>query len=147
MQQWLITGPSELVAGTGVRIVGAPLLSGSDTHTGWTAGFGFEQAFTERISTRIEYPHIDLGSETQNLKFTGGTLPAIPDKVDVRMDTIRLGVNVKLTNGTIRPRKTRAGVARHSPAWRYLTDVEKRGSPEAATLVASRPRLRRCLLR
>jgi opacity protein-like surface antigen len=98
MQQWLITRPSELVAATGVRIVGTPLLSGSDTHTGCTAGFGFEHAFTERISTRIEYAHIDLGSQTQNLKFTGGTLPAIPDKVDVRMDTIRLGVNVKLTN-------------------------------------------------
>jgi len=66
---------------------------------GWTAGFGFEHAFTNRISTRIEYAHIDLGSQIQNLTFTGGgALPGIPDKVDVRMDTIRLGVNVKLTN-------------------------------------------------
>ena len=83
---------------THVRIVGTPLLSGSETQTGWTAGFGLEHAFTERISTRIEYAHIDLGSETQNLKFTGGIVPAIPDKVDARMDTLRLGVNLKLTN-------------------------------------------------
>jgi opacity protein-like surface antigen len=53
------------------------LLRGSDTQTGWTAGFGFEHALAERISIGIEYAHIDLGSETQNLKFTGCIVPAI----------------------------------------------------------------------
>ena len=84
---------------THVSVVGVPLLNGSDTHVGWIAGLGFEHAFTDRISTRIEYAHIDLGNENQNLTIAGGGGGlSIPDKVDVRLDTIRLGVNIKLTN-------------------------------------------------
>ena len=82
---------------TNVSIVGVPLLSGNETHTGWIAGFGFEHAFTNRISTRIEYAHIDLGTQDTGLALTGGAV-VVTDKVDVRMDTIRLGVNIKLTN-------------------------------------------------
>ena len=62
------------------------------------AGFGFEHAFTDRISTRIEYAHVDLGSKDTGLVPAGGGPALVTDKVDVRMDTIRLGVNVKLTN-------------------------------------------------
>ena len=82
---------------TNVSFLGTTVLSASETHIGWVAGFGFEHAFTDRISTRIEYAHIDLGSETHNLAPVGGG-PTIPDKVDLKMDTIRLGVNIKLTN-------------------------------------------------
>jgi outer membrane immunogenic protein len=82
---------------TNFSIVGVPLLSGSETHVGWVAGFGFEHAFTNRISTRIEYAHIDLGSQDTGLAPAGGPV-VVTDKVDVRMDTIRLGVNIKLTN-------------------------------------------------
>lgn len=72
-------------------------LSGDETHTGWTAGFGLEHALNERVSFRIEYAHIDLGSETHNL--TGSGFPvSIPVKVDATLDTVRLGVNVKLTH-------------------------------------------------
>jgi outer membrane immunogenic protein len=81
---------------TNVSIIGVPLLSASETHVGWTYGFGFEHAFTDRISTRIEYAHIDLGSETHNLAFIGGGGITIPDKVDLKMDSIRLGVNIRL---------------------------------------------------
>jgi outer membrane immunogenic protein len=84
--------------GTKVSIVGVPLLSGSDTHVGWVAGFGFEHSFTDRISTRIEYAHIDLGDQNTGLVPVGGGPAVVTDKVDVRMDTIRLGVNIKLTN-------------------------------------------------
>lgn len=83
---------------TSVSIVGFPIASASETHVGWVAGLGFEYAFSNRISTRVEYSHIDLGSETHNLTVVGGVIPPIPDKVDVRVDTIRLGVNIKLTN-------------------------------------------------
>jgi len=82
---------------TKVSVLGTPFLSGSETHTGWTAGFGFEHMLSSHITTRIEYSHIDLGSTTHNLAFAGGG-PTIPDKVDVKLDTIRLGVNIKLTN-------------------------------------------------
>src|SRR6185295_16112924 len=57
---------------THVSVLGIPLLSGSDTHTGWIAGFGFEYALSNHISTRVEYSHIDLGSSTQTLTGTGG---------------------------------------------------------------------------
>ena len=82
---------------THVGIGSVPFLSGNATHTGWIAGFGFEYALSSHVSTRIEYAHIDLGSETHNLAFVGGGGgPTIPDKVDLKLDTIRLGVNVKL---------------------------------------------------
>jgi outer membrane immunogenic protein len=84
---------------TKVGVVGIPLLSGSDTHTGWIAGFGFEYALSNHISTRIEYAHIDLGSSSQTLSGVGilaGVGPVVRDSVDLKMDTIRLGVNIKL---------------------------------------------------
>jgi outer membrane immunogenic protein len=80
---------------THVGIGSVPFLSGNATHTGWIAGFGFEYALSSHVSTRIEYAHIDLGSETHNLAFVGGG-PTIADKVDLKLDTIRLGVNIKL---------------------------------------------------
>jgi outer membrane immunogenic protein len=80
---------------TNVSIVGIPVLSGSDTHVGWVAGFGFEHAFTNRVSTRIEYSHVDLGSQDTGLSLAAGPI-VVTDKVDVRMDTIKLGVNFKL---------------------------------------------------
>jgi outer membrane immunogenic protein len=64
--------------------------SGGETHVGWTAGFGLEWALSNRISARIEYAHIDLGEETHQI---AGKLPL---DVNLEMDTVRLGVNVKL---------------------------------------------------
>jgi outer membrane immunogenic protein len=64
-------------------------ISGSATHTGWTAGFGMEWALSNRVSARIEYAHIDLGDETHRL---GGHIPL---DVGLEMDTIKLGVNIK----------------------------------------------------
>jgi outer membrane immunogenic protein len=90
---------------TNVGIVGFPLVSANETHVGWTVGFGVEWALSDRVSARIEYAHIDLGSETHNLSFAGGGGESlrleggsISDKVKLEMDTIRLGVNVKLGN-------------------------------------------------
>jgi outer membrane immunogenic protein len=80
---------------THVSIVNVPLLSGSATHTGWIAGFGFEYALSNHVSTRIEYAHIDLGSADHGLAPAGGPV-VITDSVNLKMDTIRLGVNVKL---------------------------------------------------
>lgn len=71
-----------------------PLLSGGETHYGWTAGFGVEWAVTNRISARVEYAHIDLGDQTTTLELIG--LPLVKDRVALEMDTVRLGINVKL---------------------------------------------------
>lgn len=64
---------------TNVKIVNVPILSGNETHTGWIAGFGFEHAFTNRISTRIEYAHIDLGSQDTGLALAGGGPVVVTD--------------------------------------------------------------------
>jgi outer membrane immunogenic protein len=82
-------------ASTHVSVVGLPLVSGSATHNGWIAGFGFEYALSYHVSTRIEYAHIDLGSANHGLAPSGGPV-LVTDSVDLKMDTIRIGVNVKL---------------------------------------------------
>jgi outer membrane immunogenic protein len=94
---------------TDIRVLNQPFLSGGDTHVGWTAGFGVEWALSNRVSARIEYAHIDLGSENQSLNFADRVdiLPTrsslvedgggrIRDRVDLQMDTVRLGINIKL---------------------------------------------------
>ena len=80
---------------TEVSIAGIPVLSGGETHTGWVAGFGFAYAVSDRVIARIEYAHMDFGSETHNLKFTGGGPGGIKSDVDAEIDTIRLGVSLK----------------------------------------------------
>jgi outer membrane immunogenic protein len=90
---------------TEIRVLNHPFLSGGDTHVGWTAGFGVEWALSNRVSARIEYAHIDLGRENQSLNVADGYIGPtfvdegggrIRDRVDLQMDTVRLGINVKL---------------------------------------------------
>ena len=70
-----------------IPIFGGGALSGDETHTGWTAGVGIEQAFTDRISARIEYAHVDLGEETTTLNAGGGGgFGGIPDRTDAEFD-------------------------------------------------------------
>src|SRR6185369_11373981 len=76
---------------TRLSIVGINIDSVDSHRVGWTAGFGVEHALSDRVSARVEYAHIDFGSDTQ-------TLAGLPDKVDLKTDTIRLGVNLKLSN-------------------------------------------------
>lgn len=82
---------------TSVDFLGLGLftLKGSETHMGWTAGFGFEHAITNNIIARVEYSHIDLGEETHQLSFGGGGGFKVPSKVDVDIDTIKVGVSLK----------------------------------------------------
>jgi outer membrane immunogenic protein len=79
---------------TEIRVLNSPFLSGSDTHVGWTAGFGMEWALSNRVSTKIEYAHIDLGHETGTLSSV--LEDPVRDRVGLQMDTVRLGINVKL---------------------------------------------------
>jgi len=62
-------------------------LTASDTQTrfGWTAGAGIEYAFTNNISAKVEYLHVDLGTQTQiNV-----------DSVKFTTDLVRGGVNLR----------------------------------------------------
>lgn len=86
---------------TNVRdnIVGILRLDGDATHVGWVVGAGLEYALSPRITTRIEYNHVDLGSKTHDLDLSiGGTSlgATLPTKADLTMDTIKVGVTVKV---------------------------------------------------
>lgn len=67
-------------------------ISSKETHVGWVAGLGVEYALSDRVSAKLEYNHMDFGSETHRLD--GG----IPVSADAEVDTFKLGINVKLTN-------------------------------------------------
>ncbi len=83
---------------TTVSLLGIPgaSLTGSETHDGWTAGFGFEHALGEWVTARVEYSHVDLG--TENHALTGGGIGPIDDNVDAEIDSIRVGASIKLGN-------------------------------------------------
>lgn len=65
-----------VTATAGASVPGVFGINAADTQTrfGWTAGAGIEHAFTPNLSAKIEYLHVDLGSQTQllvdNVKFT-----------------------------------------------------------------------------
>ena len=69
---------------TDVSLLGTPLLRAEETHVGWIAGFGLEHALSKQISARIEYAHVDLGSETHALAPVGGGPFVINDAVEVK---------------------------------------------------------------
>jgi outer membrane immunogenic protein len=72
----------------------------SQTRVGWTIGAGIEQAFTDRVSAKLEYLHFDLGSAGYNvIQLAGATpLPGVwTASTRVSGDIFRVGVNVKLT--------------------------------------------------
>jgi outer membrane immunogenic protein len=80
------------------NIFGLAQLRGGETHTGWVAGIGIEHALTSFLVARVEYNHIGFGSETHNLEpsFNGTVVgPSIPSKVDVDIDTIKVGAAIK----------------------------------------------------
>lgn len=81
------------------NIVGLLRLNGGETHTGWVAGIGIEHAISPKIIARVEYNHVNLGSETHDLgvAINGTPIPglSIPTKVDLQIDTLKVGVAIK----------------------------------------------------
>jgi outer membrane immunogenic protein len=74
--------------------------SGSTTRVGWTLGAGFEYAFTDKVSAKLEYLYFDLGNFGYNINPSGGTAAILPQFWNASAGTtgniIRVGVNVKL---------------------------------------------------
>lgn len=66
-------------------IAGFTFLTDKQDHVGWTAGVGLEHALSRNLSVKIEYSHIDLGKE-EHFGFAD---------VDAKMDTFRIGANIK----------------------------------------------------
>jgi outer membrane immunogenic protein len=63
---------------------------GSQTNIGWAAGVGIEHAFSQHLTTKIEFLHVDLGYV--NLRNFGGFGVG---RVDVNANIIRVGLNYK----------------------------------------------------
>jgi outer membrane immunogenic protein len=68
----------------------APFASYSDVRHGWTVGAGIEQAFTDRITGRIEYRYTDLGE---------GNFRSVPansiDESELTFHALRAGLSIR----------------------------------------------------
>jgi outer membrane immunogenic protein len=66
-----------------------PAISESHTAFGWAAGAGVEYAFTDHLTAKLEYLHVDLGKDT----YFGGTVDE--SRGQWRNDSVRIGLNYK----------------------------------------------------
>ncbi len=66
-----------------------PAISDSRSAIGWAAGAGVEYAFTDHLTVKLEYLHVDLGKDT----YFGGSVDE--SRGQWRDDSIRLGLNYK----------------------------------------------------
>jgi outer membrane immunogenic protein len=74
--------------------------SQSATRAGWTAGVGYEYAFNDRLSVKLEYLHFDLGTVHYSVPRVAPTVTCCTPwaaSADVTGDIVRLGVNYKFT--------------------------------------------------
>jgi outer membrane immunogenic protein len=67
--------------------------------SGWTVGLGFEHAFTDRLSAKLEYLYFDVGHVGYNVNSTGAPPPPLPATWSASAgaigNLIRVGVNYK----------------------------------------------------
>lgn len=67
------------------------------TNVGWAAGAGAEWAFLKNWSTKVEYLHVDLGSQSFNSSFVEPVFPNrtfnVTHSVKTTADTVKLGLN------------------------------------------------------
>jgi outer membrane immunogenic protein len=67
----------------------------NDSNIGWAAGGGIEYAFTDNISAKVEYLHVELGR--RNAVFTSAAAPglSITSRNPSRFDVVRAGLNFR----------------------------------------------------
>jgi outer membrane immunogenic protein len=75
-----------------IQVFGISNPSGDVIKVGWSAGIGSEWMFAPGWTTKIEYLHADLGSET----FSVNTFPQVSITGHLTEDTVRLGLNYQL---------------------------------------------------
>ena len=89
-------------AGTSLTVCGpGACANDSQTRTGWTLGAGLEYAVWENVSLKLEYLHVDFG--TDRYMNPAITVPGVGtfDTRDVRLtdDIVRAGVNWRFSSG------------------------------------------------
>jgi outer membrane immunogenic protein len=68
----------------------------SNTRTGWMVGVGFEQAFYDNWSWKIEYNYMDFGNRSIALGTTAlGTTYSAGVDVDTNVHVVKLGLNYR----------------------------------------------------
>ncbi len=76
-------------------IADKPLLfSTNELRWGWMAGIGVEYAFTDSWSAKIEYNHMDLGTDSLRFVEQGGNV-FIDTNFRERIDIVKVGVNYR----------------------------------------------------
>jgi len=88
---------SHVVTGPGV-IGGAASVSTTTNQVGWTAGAGIEAALSERLTGKIEYLHLDLGSVSNSYVLPQDPFPPLNfnNTSTVRADVVRAGMNYRI---------------------------------------------------
>jgi outer membrane immunogenic protein len=72
------------------------------TFVGWTAGVGVEYALSSRFSLRLEYAHIDLGSETnfsERSPITPNVDVIVENETAIEFDVVKVGASYRLGGG------------------------------------------------
>ncbi|WP_170181918.1 outer membrane protein [Phreatobacter stygius] len=64
----------------------------SKTHVGWTLGAGVEAAITDRLTAKLEYLHVDLGTQTYRTDLRRILIHA---DAKVTADIVRAGLNYR----------------------------------------------------
>jgi outer membrane immunogenic protein len=77
-----------LVAGVGVT--NRP----DETRKGFVLGFGYEHAFANSLSAKVEYNFLDFGSRTSEFRFFGPPVGLVEDwRIRQEVHTIKVGLN------------------------------------------------------
>jgi outer membrane immunogenic protein len=94
-----ISDVSSSVSGTAGSGTFAGSLTSATPISGWTAGAGYEYAFTQWISAKVEYLHFDFGGRSYPVTFVPGSnsLPTTWTASNkISGDIVRVGVNFQL---------------------------------------------------
>jgi outer membrane immunogenic protein len=94
---------STTITSAGATFIGVSpgvVASASYSASGWTAGGGFEWAFTDRWSVFAEYDYLDFGTPTVNFASSGIPLPAA-FQLGVRqtVNVLMVGLNARFGPG------------------------------------------------
>ena len=73
-----------------------------DTRVGWVVGAGWEYAFTNNWSAKVEYLHMDFGNTSAvAVQNTPGSPFAMTHTVRFREDVVRVGINYRFGGGPV----------------------------------------------
>jgi outer membrane immunogenic protein len=95
LDHWLLFGTAGWAWGTWSTTYAALFINSASSHSGWTAGAGFEYAFTNSLLARVEYRYTDLGTVAYANAASGTS--ELGNKVTI--NDIRAGLEFKFGGG------------------------------------------------